>query len=100
MDSSKILEKHAIKRLMKPINKLDPAAIETNVNLSIEGVHHVAKCTFKGSNGKLITANSITSNMYQSLDRLGEKLERQLKKYQRKSRKTPTYLESIKTISL
>lgn len=80
------IKQHAIKRLMKPINQLDPTAIGANIRLVVEKERCIAKCNFIGSKGLKVQAGSTTSNIYYSIDLLAMKLEKQIKKYVAKSR--------------
>lgn len=56
---------------------------EAIVTLSVEKYRHKAEVLLKGD-GLLIQAESITGEMYSSIDAVVEKLERQVKKYKEK----------------
>src|SRR4030067_3177764 len=56
---------------------------EATITLSIEKYRHKAEVLLK-VNGYLIQAEGITGEIYSSIDEVGEKLERQVKKYKEK----------------
>ena len=56
---------------------------EANVTLSVEKYRHKAEVLLK-VNGLMIQAESVTDEMYSSIDEVTEKLERQVKKYKEK----------------
>ncbi|MBF0474198.1 MAG: ribosome-associated translation inhibitor RaiA [Nitrospirae bacterium] len=81
--------------------------IEVIVTLSVDKYRHKAEVMIKGK-GLSIQAESITSEIYSSIDEVAEKLERQIKKYKEKittRRKTTKktaksdYSESIQDIT-
>jgi putative sigma-54 modulation protein len=57
---------------------------EATVTLSIEKYRHKAEVLFK-ANGMLIQAESVTGEIYSSIDEVTEKLDRQVKRYKEKS---------------
>lgn len=90
MDLTSNLKQYAeekIGRFTKYLNNIS----EANVTLSVEKYRHKAEVHLK-VNGTLIQAESITGEMYSSIDEVVEKLARQVKKHkdkivaQRKSR--------------
>ncbi|MES0336571.1 MAG: ribosome-associated translation inhibitor RaiA, partial [Candidatus Magnetobacterium sp. LHC-1] len=56
---------------------------EASVTLSVEKLSHKAEVLIR-SNGMLIQAESITAEMYSSIDDVIEKLDRQIKKHKEK----------------
>ena len=56
---------------------------EAMVTLSVEKYRHKAEVLLK-VNGSMIQAESITGEMYSSIDEVAEKLERQVRKYKEK----------------
>jgi len=93
MDLTENLKTYAeekIGRFSKYLGNITEAA----VTLSVEKYRHKAEVLMR-VNGLMIQAESITADMYSSIDEVVEKLERQVKKYKektvshRKTRKTP-----------
>ena len=68
-----------IQKFKKYLNNITEAA----VTLSVEKYRHKAEAILR-VNGFLIQAESITGEMYSSIDEVVEKLERQVKKYKEK----------------
>src|SRR3989304_5515128 len=60
---------------------------EATITLSIEKYRHKAEVLLK-VNGYLIQAEGITGEIYSSIDEVVEKLERQVKKYKEKLRRS------------
>ncbi len=69
---------------IKKFGKYLPEASEAVVTLSIEKYRHKAEVLLK-ANGVLIQAESVTGEIYASIDEVSEKLDRQVKKYKEKS---------------
>jgi len=73
---------------------------EATVTLSVEKYRHKAEVLLK-VDGSFIQAESITGEMYSSIDEVVEKLERQVKKYKekivshRKNKKKPTITKEV-----
>jgi len=76
------LKKYAEGKLKK-FNKYLNNVAEATVTLSVEKYRHRAEVLLK-ANGLIIQAESVTGEMYSSIDDVTEKLERQLKKYKDK----------------
>ncbi|MEO5358706.1 MAG: ribosome-associated translation inhibitor RaiA [Nitrospirae bacterium YQR-1] len=77
---------------IKKFGKMLVHECDAMVVLTVEKYRHKAEVLIK-SNGVLIQAESITAEMYSSIDEVLEKLERQIKKYKEKltsKRKTGT----------
>ena len=68
-----------IQKFKKYLNNITEAA----VTRSVEKYRHKAEAILR-VNGFLIQAESITGEMYSSIDEVVEKLERQVKKYKEK----------------
>lgn len=68
---------------IKKFGKYLPEASEAVVTLSIEKYRHKAEVLLK-ANGVLIQAESVTGEIYSSIDEVSEKLDRQVKKYKEK----------------
>lgn len=95
-DNLKGYAEEKIKKFKKYINNITEVAI----TLSVEKYRHKAEVLLK-VNGVMIQAESITGEMYSSIDDVVEKLERQVKKYKEKwlsyrkgEEKTPITLKS------
>jgi putative sigma-54 modulation protein len=95
-DNLKEYAKGKIKKFKKYLNNITEAAI----TLSVEKYRHKAEVLLK-ANGLMIQAESVTGEMYSSIDEVVEKLERQVKKYKEKwisyrkgEEKTPAALKS------
>lgn len=93
------LKEYAKKKIEKFKKYLNNIA-EATITLSIEKYRHKAEILLK-VNGLMIQAESVTGEMYSSIDEAMEKLERQVKKYKKKWRsyrkgeeKTPAALKS------
>jgi putative sigma-54 modulation protein len=69
---------------IKKFKKYLPDASEAIVTLSIEKYRHKAEVLLK-TNGVLIQAESVTGEIYSSIDEVSEKLDRQVKKYKGKT---------------
>jgi putative sigma-54 modulation protein len=76
------LRNYAEEKITK-FNKYLPDASEAIVTLSIEKYRHKAEVLLK-TNGILIQAESVTGEIYSSIDEVTEKLDRQVKKYKGK----------------
>ena len=91
------LRNYAEDKIQK-FNKYLPETSEAIVTLSIEKYRHKAEVLLK-ANGVLIQAESVTGEIYSSIDEVSEKLHRQVKKYKekhiayRKGGAKPTELE-------
>jgi putative sigma-54 modulation protein len=68
---------------IKKFEKFLPEASEAIVTLSIEKYRHKAEVLLK-ADGVLIQAESVTGEIYSSIDEVSEKLHRQVKKYKEK----------------
>jgi putative sigma-54 modulation protein len=68
---------------MKKFEKYLSTITEATVTLSIEKYRHKAEVLLK-ANGVMIQAESVTGEIYSSIDEVIEKLERQIKKYKGK----------------
>lgn len=105
MDLTRNLKDYAegkISKFSKYLNNIT----EANVILSVEKYRHKAEVHLK-VNGSLLQAESITGEMYSSIDEVMEKLARQVRKYkekivsQRKNKgKSTVTPESTETIPL
>lgn len=85
-----------IKKFKKYLNNIT----EATITLSVEKYRHKAEVLLK-VNGLMIQAESVTGEMYSSIDEVVEKLERQVKKYKEKwlsyrkgEEKTPATIKS------
>ncbi|MEE8329869.1 MAG: ribosome-associated translation inhibitor RaiA [Thermodesulfovibrionia bacterium] len=93
------LKEYAKKKIEKFKKYLNNIA-EATITLSVEKYRHKAEILLK-VNGLMIQAESVTGEMYSSIDEAMDKLERQVKKYKKKWRsyrkveeKTPAALKS------
>lgn len=82
MDLTPNLKRYAEEKVGK-FKKYLNNITEATVTLSVEKYRHKAEVLLK-VNGLLIQAESITDEMYASIDEVVEKLERQVKKYKEK----------------
>lgn len=82
MDLTKNLKDYSEEKLGR-FGKYFGDIAEANVTLSVEKYRHRAEVLLK-VNGLLIQAESITGEMYSSIDEVVDKLERQIKKYKDK----------------
>ena len=71
--------RNKIERLKKYVDDI----IEANAILSVEKYRHTAEITLK-VNGTTFNSFDMTENMYNSIDRVIDKLERQLRKFKEK----------------
>ncbi len=78
-DNLKSYAEGKIKKFNKYLNNIT----EASVTLSVEKYRHKAEVLMR-VNGLMIQAESVTGEMYSSIDEVVEKLERQLKKYKDK----------------
>jgi putative sigma-54 modulation protein len=78
-DNLKEYAEEKIGRFTKYLNNIS----NTTVTLSVEKYRHKAEVLMK-ANGSLMQAESITDEMYSSIDEVVEKLERQVKKHKEK----------------
>jgi len=79
-DNLKMYAEEKIKKFKKYLNNITEAI----VTLSVEKYRHKAEVLLK-ANGIMMQAESVTDEMYSSIDNVVEKLERQAKKYKGKS---------------
>lgn len=82
MELTEALKEH-LRNKIDRLNKYVDDIIEANAILSVEKYRHSAEITLK-VNGTTFNSVDITENMYTSIDRVIDKLERQLKKYKGK----------------
>ena len=68
---------------IKKFEKYSSDITEATVTLSVEKYRHKAEVLLK-ANGMLIQAESVTGEIYSSIDEVSEKLDRQIKKYKEK----------------
>jgi putative sigma-54 modulation protein len=85
MSTSDTIKKHAMEKVER-IQKFLDDATEVHVVLSIERHLHKADIHMQ-SNGVLIRGEESSSDMYNSIDRAVEKIEKQLKRYRTKIQK-------------
>lgn len=82
MDLTENLKAYAEEKIGK-FSKYLGNITEATVTLSVEKYRHKTEVLMK-VNGLMIQAESITADMYSSIDEVVEKLERQVKKYKEK----------------
>ncbi|MBN2372740.1 ribosome-associated translation inhibitor RaiA [bacterium] len=75
--------KDYIRNKIERLNKYTDEIIDASTILSVEKYRHSAEITLK-INGMTFNSVDITENMYNSIDRVVDKLERQLKKFKEK----------------
>src|SRR5258708_4260792 len=85
MSASDPIKKHAMEKVER-ISKFLDDATEVHVVLSIERYMHKADIHMQ-SHGVLIRGEESSSDMYNSIDRAIEKIEKQLKRYRNKIQK-------------
>ncbi len=68
---------------IRKFEKFLPEGADATVTLSVEKYRHKAEVLLK-TNGVLIQAESVTGEIYSSIDEVSEKLDRQVKKYKEK----------------
>ncbi len=68
---------------IRKFEKFLPDGADAIVTLSVEKYRHKAEVLLK-TNGVLIQAESVTGEIYSSIDEVSEKLDRQVKKYKEK----------------
>ncbi len=83
MDLTKNLKEYAEEKIGK-FNKYLTNISEANITFSVEKHRHKAEVLLK-ANGSHIQAESITGEMYSSIDEVVEKLARQVKKHREKT---------------
>lgn len=79
MDVTDALRAHAEKRIAK-ITKYFDRIISTDVTLSTERNWHIVEVTLHDNNGHILRGEERTNDMYSSIDKVIEKLERQVKR--------------------
>lgn len=85
MDASDPLKNHAVEKIEKIKKFLDDAS-EIHVVLSVEKYLHKADINIQ-SHGMLMRGEEISSDMYNSIDRAVEKIEKQMSRYRNKIQK-------------
>lgn len=80
MEATEALKSHATDKVQR-INKLIQKPTEAHVVLSLEKYMHKADVTVS-ANGLQMRGQDKSEDMYQSIDRAVEKIERQLRRYQ------------------
>ncbi|GBD95345.1 MAG TPA: ribosome-associated translation inhibitor RaiA [Nitrospirae bacterium] len=83
MDLTRNLKEYAEEKIGK-FRKYLSNITEATVTLSVEKYRHKAEVLLK-VNGSFIQAESITGEMYSSIDEVAEKLARQVRKYKEKT---------------
>ncbi len=106
MDLTKNLKEYAEEKIGR-FKKYLGNITEANITMSVEKIRHKAEVTLK-MNGSTIKAESITGEMYSSIDEVVEKLAQQVRKHKEKtvslrkikdkSEETPEIGETIPTI--
>ncbi len=87
LDSSEALKDYAAQKLSK-VNKYFDGPINANVVLGVEKFRQIAEITV--SSGKFtVSCKEETNDMYQSIDRVLDKLERKVKRQRDKLRRKP-----------
>ena len=93
------LKDHAREKLEK-VQKLFDFPLDVHIVLSVEKYRHEAEITIN-ANGNVIRGKEETEDMYQSLDKVITKIERQLKRHKEKTwsikRKTENKWTGVKT---
>ncbi|NWF76032.1 MAG: ribosome-associated translation inhibitor RaiA [Nitrospirae bacterium] len=82
LEITQSLKSYAEKKI-KRINKYLSSITEAIVTITVEKYRHKVEVLLK-ANGVLIQAESVTGEVYSSIDEVSEKLERQIKKYKEK----------------
>ena len=82
VDPSKPLKDYVTEKLGK-IQKVVDKSFDAHVTLSVEKYRHIAE-VFATGKGITIKAFESTDNLYSAIDLVGDKVERQLKKYREK----------------
>lgn len=82
VDPSKPLKDYVTEKLGK-IQKVVDKPFDAHVTLSVEKYRHIAE-VFATGKGITIKAFESTDNLYSAIDLVGDKVERQLKKYREK----------------
>lgn len=82
MNASEALKKHAMEKILR-MAKYFVEAADAHVVLSTERYLHKAEVNIN-AHGMIICANEISSDMYNSIDRSMEKVEKQIKRYRDK----------------
>lgn len=79
VDVTDALRAHAEKRVSKMTKYFD-RIISTDVTLSTERNWHIVEVTVHDNNGHILRGEERTNDMYSSIDKVIEKLERQVKR--------------------
>lgn len=79
VDVTDALRSHAEKRIAK-ITKYFDRIISTDVTLSTERNWHIVEVTLHDNNGHILRGEERTNDMYSSIDKVIDKLERQVKR--------------------
>lgn len=83
MDLTKNLKEYAEEKIGR-FKKYLGNITEANITMSVEKIRHKAEVTLK-MNGSTIKAESITGEMYSSIDEVVEKLAQQVRKHKEKT---------------
>jgi putative sigma-54 modulation protein len=81
-DSSEVLKNHIEEKIRK-LSKYFIKPTLAHVTLNVEGARHIAEITLSENHG-IFNAREGSHDMYLSVDRALQKIERQLKKYKEK----------------
>ncbi len=79
VDVTDALRAHAEKRISKIVKYFD-RIISTDVTLSTERNWHIVEVTLHDNNGHILRGEERTNDMYSSIDKVIDKLERQVKR--------------------
>ncbi|MCD4654994.1 ribosome-associated translation inhibitor RaiA [bacterium] len=78
MELSKTLREHAISKIDK-LQKYMEMIVDAEVTMSVEKYRHKVEVKIKGQRGH-VTGTEVSNDMYQSIDRVFDKLEKQLRR--------------------
>jgi len=96
-EPTEALKEYAEEKIRK-LTKIMDRPQEVSVILSVEKIRHIAEVIIV-ADGLTITGKESTSDLYSAIDKVIDKIDRQLKK-QKDRRKTRKSVKSIRTVSM
>ena len=78
MELTEALREHTLEKMDK-LQKYMELIVDADVTMSVEKYRHKVEIKIKGQNGQ-VTGTEVSNDMYQSLDRVFDKLEKQLRR--------------------
>ncbi len=80
MPSSEALKEYAESKILRSLSRMQDQPIMTRVVFSVEGGEHISHCDVQTKMGNNLHVNQKSTNMYESVDRMIDKLDAQMRK--------------------